>query len=182
MGESIPYRYRPSTEQPSRTKRFVLEALAGGGTGLVAGIAGIFTGALLNGGDCSSASCAVPVLGAMSLGIVVGTPLGVYGVGRTMDGHGTYWASLLGTALGSAVGLALAVITYDAGVDVLTLASIVVGPVVGAMVGYEISNSRRAPLAEPTASQSPASASFQWTPVLRLTRSGGLMGGLAGWF
>src|SRR5947208_967131 len=56
-GESIPYPYRPSVQEQATTKRILLEALAGGGTGIVAGIAGALSGVLLVGNTCTDISC-----------------------------------------------------------------------------------------------------------------------------
>ncbi|WP_224240820.1 hypothetical protein [Hyalangium gracile] len=181
-GESIPYTYRPSTQERSSAKRLLFQTLAGAGTGALAGIAGVFTGFLLVGNDCSDAECAIPVLGSMSLGILLGTPLGVYGVGRAMDGHGKYWASLAGTTLGSLAGITLAVVSASADSDGLVLLSLMLGPIVGAVLGYELSNTSEPPLPGPAVSASSSRAGFQCLPVFSVTRSGGILGGFAGRF
>ncbi|WP_224363302.1 hypothetical protein [Hyalangium versicolor] len=181
-GESIPYRYRPAQVDRNSTRRLVFETLAGAGTGFVAGIAGAFAGFLLVENECDDADCAVPVLGAMSLGIVVGTPLGVYGVGRAMDGHGQYWASLAGTGVGSLVGLGLAYGFALLRADALVLISLFVGPLAGAVMGYEISDSSERAKAQVPASPSPVSSGVRYVPMLSVTRSGNVLGGIVGQF
>ncbi len=183
-GESIPYPYRPSVEEQDTSRRILLEALAGGGTGIVAGIAGALSGVLLVGNKCTDGSCIIPILGSMSLGVVLGTPLGVYGVGRAMDGHGTYWAALGGTVLGSLAGLGLgaAFSSIGSGNAVLTLISLIAGPVTGAILGYELSNASTPPTPLPPMGSDSSAPGFQCVPVLGVTPTGGILGGLAGRF
>jgi hypothetical protein len=181
-GESIPSVYRPASPGHNTANRILLETLAGGGTGFAAGIAGLFTGLALVGTDCSELDCAVPVLGSMALGVVFGTPLGVYGVGRAMDGRGTYLASLTGTALGTVAGVALAAAAGHLGNDLLTLMSLIVGPIAGAVLGYEFSHSSASDLLPPTPGVALSGPGLQCIPVFSVTPAGGVLGGFAGRF
>jgi hypothetical protein len=183
-GESIPYTYRPTSEarSASSSNRILFELLAGAGTGAVAGVAGIFTGALLAGFDCADLECVLPILGSMSVGILVGTPLGVYGAGRAMDGRGKYWASLVGTTLGSLAGLTLAVGASSIGSDALTILSLIAGPLIGAVLGYELSHSSADPGPRVPLSTSSAGKSVQFGALFSVTPSGSILGGLMGRF
>lgn len=180
-GESIPYRYRPAVEGQDTAKRILLEALAGSGTGFVSGLAGALASVLVV-GDCLDDSCVIPLLGAMGLGIVLGTPLGVYGVGQAMDAHGSYLAALGGTALGGLAGLVMAVLFNSIGSSGLIVVSLLATPLAGAVLGYELSvpGSRQEPL--PSLVPASSEAAFQCVPVFGVTRAGSLIGGLAGRF
>lgn len=180
--EVLPNRSRPLLQEQATSKRIFLEALAGTGTGIAAGITGALSGVLLVGNGCTEASCTIPVLGAMSLGIVLGTPLGVYGVGHVMDGRGTYWAALGGTAIGSLAGLTLAVVFSSGGSQGLTVVSLVTGPVTGAILGYEFFSPNPAPSPLPPTSTTSSAPGFQWIPTFGVSPGGGILGGLAGRF
>jgi hypothetical protein len=182
QGESIPYQYQPQHQPMGTTGRIFFEVLAGAGTGAVAGFAGAVPGLLSTGANCDFGVCLITVVVPMTVAIVLGTPLGVYGAGRGLGARGSYLASLIGTMLGSIAGLLGAATAAAIGSEILTALTLFAGPVAGAVVGFEVSHAsaQSTPPAPPGVAA--ARSSVQLVPVVGLTRTGGILGGLAGRF
>ncbi len=175
------------TERPSRAGRWLVQGLAGLGAGLggamVGGLVGIAVGASPS-GDCSGAG---PCGGGMNLGPLVagvgigwfgGVPLGVTLAGNARGGNGGYGWSLLGTLGGTMaaglLGYAINPEPTDSGSAVGYLG--LLGGVVGAVVGYELSNTADSPRPRPV-----RSAAVRLTPNASASPQGAVVG-VAGTF
>lgn len=181
-GELIPYHYKPEKEPPNEPilARVLVEAFGGvlGGVGL--GLVGLVAGvSALEDIDCSGGGeiCAATVLVITIPAVFVGIPLGVQKAGQSAGGRGEFLPALGGTLLGTAVGAMYGLTSNGSGDLALGL---IVGPVVGAILGYEISDAlarRGMPMARSTSHSGPSVA-----PVVGATPRGGFLGGLAGRF
>ncbi len=115
--------------------------------------------------DCNQGRRIAVGLGAVGLGL--GAASGVYLAGSLMDARGRYLPTLLGGLAGAGLPLAVSAIT---GADVESapiLVSFLALPVVGSILGYELSN----PLSRRTASPSAGVL-----PTVALTPDGGALG------
>ncbi len=130
-----------------------LMALAGGagigcGVTLGAGLLGaLFVPEIFSGTSINDQARALAIAGAVGYG--VGVPLGAAAganlMGRWADENGSFSASWTGATLGavSAAGLAAALWDGRTGQELSVLA-IVLGPPIGAVIGYNLSRSGRA--------------------------------------
>jgi hypothetical protein len=166
--------------------------LLGGGIGGTAGalIGGLLTGALYaasGGCDDATPTCGLTALVIIIPSIAIGTSLGVTMFGRFMDGEGLFSSTILGLAAGVGVALLAGVVTTS---EPVLLTGLVAGPLIGAVIGYEISHAnviearKKSPKKKKRDSDDIFSSRTrpQWTPMLGTTPHGGFFGGLAGRF
>jgi hypothetical protein len=180
--EPIPFRYTPQPEPSPNllVPRIFAEAFGGvlGGVGM--GIAGLLVGAsALEDADCSDGEVCLALLALITVpATFVGIPLGVQYAGESMGGRGDFLPALGGTVLGTGVGVILGMQSEGNGG---LAAGLIIGPILGAIVGYELSsaiNERRAYILGDASSHSGP----RLVPVVGVTPRGGLLGGLAGSF
>ena len=181
--ELIPVRPRSMQEVPPNPilPRIFVEAFGGvlGGVGM--GIVGLLAAAsALEDTDCSGGDGCLAVMVVIAVpAAFVGIPLGVQTAGQSMGGRGDFIPALGGTLLGTGAGFIIGLRSESTGGLV---ASLIVGPILGAIVGYELSssiNERRGYIPAAAASSSPG---LRVVPVAGVTPRGGLLGGLSGSF
>jgi hypothetical protein len=158
--------------------RATFEFLGGGLGGASVGFVSLLLGVVVFSPICDSEGCIAPILLTGIVGATFGVPLGVYGAGKLLDGKGGYWPAFLGTLVGGGLGLTVALLSQSD--DVAAGVAVTAGPVLGAIVGYELSHA---------SAQSPAALLPQQSgegllviPTLGLTPRGGIVGGLSGRF
>ncbi len=178
--ELIPHEFEPSVP-PGETfsaARVMLEFVGGGVAGGGLGFVSLLAGAVIFSGACSGddLSCLGPIFFTGIVGAAVGVPLGVYGAGKLLKGQGAYWPSLIGTVVGAGIGLTVGLISQN---EPALVMGVTAGPVVGAIVGYELSHA--AALSSLEREDRGSGTSVQVTPAFGLT-PGGLYGALAGRF
>ncbi|WP_224249888.1 hypothetical protein [Hyalangium gracile] len=183
-GELIPYHYKPEHEAPPDLvlPRVLAEAFGGvlGGVGM--GIVGLLAGAsALESVDCSDGEtvCAATVLVVTVPAILVGIPLGVQMAGENFGGQGRFLPALAGTVLGAGLGLMYG-LTSDGSGDLAL--GLIVGPVLGSILFYEISHAVVRNGGFPVGGVSSAKKGPRVVPVVGATPRGGLLGGLSGTF
>jgi hypothetical protein len=182
-GELIPYHYRPENEGPPDLllPRILAEAFGGvlGGVGM--GIVGLLAGAsALEDVSCSSGEVCLATLLIITVpAAFVGIPLGVGYAAEGLGGRGQFLPSLGGTLLGTGAGLIYGLTSEDTGGLV---ASLIIGPVLGAIVGYELSHAMNQSHAYAARAGPSSRTGPRVVPVFGATPRGGLLGGLAGSF
>jgi hypothetical protein len=186
-GESIPSSYeeqssgrllRPDRPGLPTAARITLEIMGGAAAGGVSGFVVLLVADALTDGCGDDVGCILTVLGATGGAIFLTTPLGVYAAGRLAGGQGSYWSTMLGMAVGSGAGVAMAIALNNTG-DELQIASLVTLPLLGAVLGYELWHLHQQP---DSAGRGRAGASLQLIPLAGFTRGGGVFGGLAARF
>jgi hypothetical protein len=183
-GASIPYNYQPQSAKPAPFPvgpRILLEIVASTASGAVLSAAGLAAGELASGSGCRLELDCAPALLGMTAGLLFGTPLGAYYVGRLVGGQGSYWASVLGTFTGTVMGVVGGVVLVLVGHPKLAITSLVVGPVAGAVIAHELTYSAWQPIPQER-DRSAADARFQILPLAGITPDGGILGGFAGRF
>ncbi len=132
-----------------RTGRVLAEA----GLGLVGGAMGVGVGYLAAGelvdadqgciDACGVGRLGWAVVGGSVLGIV-GTSLGAYAAAEWMGGDGSLGWTMFGSLSGAAVGVATAIVEVrDDAPGALIGVTLLVPPLVGAVLGYELSSTSR---------------------------------------
>jgi len=189
VGSSLGYQYSHAragreTSRPTSAMgaRLLLEFLLGGTGGAVVGFGGLIGG--LGAGTCgltdacSSDGDDLAVTSVILTSFTVGTSLGVYGAGVLVGGRGSYLPTLAGGVLGVVTGAAV----FYSNRTPATLALLLGGPLVGSIVGYEVSHGYAPPGPERPPVSPRAETGIHWVPVIAATPAGGLLGGLAGRF
>jgi hypothetical protein len=157
--------------------RAMLELLGGGIGGASLGFLSLLLGTVVVSPICDGDECIAAILLTGIVGATFGVPLGVYGAGMLQNGRGRYWPTFLGTVVGGGLGIAAALLSQD---ELATGIALSAGPVIGALVAYEISHAYAEPEATLTSQQS--GSGLQVFPALGLTLTGGIVGGLSGRF
>lgn len=174
---------QPEMQEPGDPIHWRIFAEASGGVlgGAVMGLAGIFTVApALSKVNCTPGEvCIVPVLSIMVPAAFVGVPISVQHFAEPFGGRGEFLPTLGGSLLGTGVGFISGLSSGNLGV---LIASLILGPVTGAIVGYEISHALNQRRAIAAGAVSSANAGFRMVPVISATPRGGLLWGLAGSF
>ncbi|MFY0572065.1 hypothetical protein ACN28E_50685 [Archangium lansingense] len=154
--------------------RLVTEAGVGVLLGLGGGYAGIVTSQAMCDADLLGFQggfmpCLGPNLIGVLLGVGIGIPLGVWSSGQLMGGDGNLMGALAGSLLGLLPGILVAMFVPHT----LGLPLAFSFPLMGAMVGYELTRPERAP-----GPQAPAMASAprRLQPVLAFSSRGALVG------
>lgn len=166
-GELFPHQY-VSTQEPGTPfspTRGVFEFIGGGIMGAGVGFLSLLLGAAVFAPTCDSDElCIIPIFLTGAVGATFGVPLGVYGAARLQGGQGRYWPAFLGTVVGAGLGILTSVVS---GSETATVVSMTAGPVIGAIVGYELSH---------------AHVQSRLAPALGLSLTGGVSVGLSGRF
>jgi hypothetical protein len=155
--------------------RVAVELVGGTAGGIVAGTVGLVAGYLLALPTVGCDDCRVVSLVGGFTGVLIGIPAGTWVGGRLMGGKGQFLATAGGSLVGWG-GALLGTLVLDTGdSDALSLALLVM-PIAGATVGYELSQAS-APAAPPP----PVSRQSQVrvVPLAGMTEHGprlGLMG------
>ncbi len=155
--------------------RLLLSPILGGVGTTCGAVLGLILGIMIDGcapfdGGCNDWALVVPTA---VMGWAAGS-LSVYGMGSFLNGQGELWPTMLGGALGT--GLSIAIVA--SGADYAWI-SAPLSPAIGAVVGYEISNSLQRSALEEDAE---AGTVLQLMPVVGRTPEGGILGGLMGRF
>jgi len=173
--------------RPSRGTRLFLQGLAGLGLGMGGALVGGLAGFALGSGTRNDTVCPADAvctggasmgLGGMMLGVGVGwfggVPLGVTLAGHARGGNGGYGWALLGTLGGTLAGTFVGYGLDEAGGGRDRGATGVVGllgGVVGAVMGYELSNTADDPRPAPR-----REAAVRLTPSASVSPQGALLG------
>ena len=171
-GELIPHR----ADAPRGTGRVpagLLLGIVGGGVGAIPGL-------LLLTAFCDESCYQGGVVLSLTLagaGLVGGSALTIDLVGDLMEGHGRFWPTALGAAMGAAIGI-LASLAAVESAGAAGLIPIALGPAVGGVIAYEISDSRV--VAEAAAGATASRPRLM--PLAAVSPRGGFIGGLAGSF
>jgi hypothetical protein len=163
-------------ERPSSptAPRLVLEFFGGS----VGGALGIIPGGLLFIAAFSenSESLGILSLAVGFVGVAAGTAGGIVGAASLVDGEGAYWPTLGGVAIGALVGaLVSGIVARSAGDAAIIPAA--TGPILGGMIGYEISHSNAVSRRRPA-----LDSDTHLMPVVSVHPSGGVLAGLVGRF
>jgi hypothetical protein len=158
--------------------RIILGTLLGTAAATGGAVLGFLAGSSLTTCDVFDDICngseSLVITAPTLLGAAAFSTLTVYGLGSLLKGRGTLFATLVGSAMGTGLGLVLMGTAGYVGLALMPpLAAI------GALIAYEISDSYWEP--EPGQALS-ASSPFQMIPVLGVTPGGGVLGGLTGRF
>jgi hypothetical protein len=175
-GEIIPGR-RASRKAASDlfVPRILLGPLLGGVAASCGAVLGLVLGVMISGcspaeGDCNDWGFFAP---AVVVGSATGS-VGVYAMGNFLNGEGKLGPTMLGGALG--MGLAILLVSVSEG---QAWYAAPFAPAIGAVIGYEISNSYALSQVEPDPF---ASTGLKVMPMVSRTPEGGLLGGLVGRF
>jgi hypothetical protein len=163
----------------STALRLVASPFSGTMGGLIGGMGLAIAGSIFLLPFCTDAlreldaqpGCTVSFLALASLGVAGGATTGVYFTGRALGGRGHFLASLTGAVVGGTIGAVAGVTSQNTLVLLLGLGT---GPIIGSLVGYELSHAMAAESAEP--------GPRPLLPFLSAAPGGGLVGGLRGRF
>jgi hypothetical protein len=169
----------PEHQRPSRALRILAEL----GAGLLTTGAGVVGGALAGAGLCEAGVVGsrggwLPCLDAAAVGLLlgggVGIPLGVFWGGEVAGGEGSLLGALAGMGSGAVAGFLLGALMFrdPSGGPVVSAPM----ALVGAIVGYELSDRGAAPAPRAQASPAVASARPRIQPVLAVSSRGALLG------
>lgn len=138
-----------STEDPGRPLRITSEVVGGMLGSATGGLLGYLGGVALfcAGGAPQDGGDYCPMFGILTAipAAWAGLGLGTWGAGTLMEGQGIWWAPMLGSAVGGVVawlgGSVISGLVYQSPPLAIVL-GVLVGsmPVVGAVVGYELSH------------------------------------------
>lgn len=176
--------WRSEPEQAARTPlavRLPVELLAGAAAGALSATVGLSLTRYLVGYCLGQLWCDQVADTAMAVGILAGTPLGIYSVGRAMGGEGTYLAALLGIGMGTIAGFGSAWLLAHTS-EGLALASYMSLPLLGAVAGYELAPRLFPQYFRRKERSTTEGSSLALVPLLSVTPAGGLFGGVASRF
>jgi hypothetical protein len=129
----------------ARLPRLGVLTLAGGAAAVGGGFALFEIGCAIGGGrdpsglgDEDGCGLVGMILGAVGVGVL--TPLSVLATGWLMDGNGSAMWAGIGTIIGAAVGQIAAFALSTQGVAEAQVIPMMLGPVLGAVLSYEISS------------------------------------------
>jgi len=177
-----PVRLLPPPESIGhRVGRVSLEVL-GGALGSAVGFGvGFYGGTLLSqqvscGLDCNEG--AYLTLGVVGVGMALSASAGVLGGGALLDGEGRFLHTLGGAVLAEGAVLGLMALGLESNEALL---SFFVAPLVGALVGYEVSHAWKRQEPSLACARREAAPELHVTPIINVTSEGGALG-LAGRF
>lgn len=179
-GEIIRRDWYANADPGPTAPRLLLE-LVGGSVGASVGIIPgglLLFSAVLCGDSCEGGedSRAILGLGLGLAGLAGGAALGITGAGSLLHGEGEYWPTAGGAAVGTLIGSLLA-LGLASSANELAIIPFIAGPVVGGMIGYELSHSNALARRQRNRALTPTVM-----PVATVTPHGGVLGGLAGRF
>jgi hypothetical protein len=181
-GELFPRTPEEPEARPPRLAvgRIMLELLggaAGGVTGVYLSYFFVVSVTRDQPGVISDPQRVIDLVGLVGMGL--GSSLGVYGMGALAGGQGSYWKTLLGSSLGTALGaLSILISGENTGTAMLTLAS----AAVGGIIAFEMSHSNGRPESESLPRARNNSRTKQVRLVFGANPRGGCFGGLVGSF
>jgi hypothetical protein len=184
IGEIIPHEYKPQESVPPDlvVPRLLLEVgggiVGGVGVGLLTLLAVLPT---LTADECDGwkSTCGVVTLLVGIPATAAGMALGVDMAGAKLGGRGDFGSAMLGLLGGAGAGVIFGVTGHGTPRWVLGLIG---GPLLGAIVGYEISNILAHTAQPPPGRAGHSSTGLKMTPVVGTTSHGGILGGLMGRF
>ncbi len=109
-------------------------------------------------------------------GLIGGAALAIDWMGDRLGGHGRYWPTVLGVALGTGAGIAAAFM-IPASIGGIRYLPAVLAPALSGVIAYELSSANV--INEATAA---AVSRHQLVPLVAMRPGGGLVGGIAGSF
>jgi hypothetical protein len=116
-------------------------------------------------------------LGLALGGLFLGTAFTITQVGYWMDGQGSFWPTLAGVVVGSLTGLLVGVaVAASAGAP--GAIPMILGPSVGGVIAYELSDTRNRSAAAEGAGPEPRII----LPMMTVSPRGGIIGGFVGTF
>jgi hypothetical protein len=177
--ELIPREWDSESVSSPTAPRLFLEILGGtvgGSVGIIPGGLLVLSALCLDGCDEGAETRAILGLALGLTGLAGGTALGIVGGARLVHGEGGYWPTVAGSGVGTLVGVTLGLVLASS-IDEAALIPPIAGPIIGGMIGYELSHSN----AEEGSPPSPASDT-RILPVISALPSGGILGGLVGRF
>ncbi len=177
--EIIP-RERQRTEDSAgrRVGRIALGTFSGLLGGVLGGLPGIGLSIGFERGceGCGNITASLIAGVAGIAGFAAGMAFGVWGTGSLLGGEGRYLPTLAGTGIGILVGGGIAVYLGDQIKEELAIPPLLIGPILGTLIAYEISHSNEW---ERGAEASPSVAVL---PTFGVSPSGGFVAGLVGRF
>ncbi len=171
-------RQRPEDSVGRRVGRIALGTFGGLLGGVVGGLPGIGLSIGLERGceGCANGTAVIIAGLAGVAGVASGMAFGVWGIGSLLGGEGRYLPTLAGTGIGLLVGGGIAVYLGDQIKEELAIPPLLIGPILGTLIAYEISHSNEW---ERGAEASPSVAVL---PTVGVSPSGGFVAGLVGRF
>ncbi|MFP2912219.1 GlsB/YeaQ/YmgE family stress response membrane protein [Pyxidicoccus sp. 3LFB2] len=154
--------------------RVAMEVVGGTAGGLLAGTVGMAAGYVLALPTVGCDDCRVVALVGGFTGVLLGIPAGTWMGGRFMGGKGRLLATAGGSLVGWGGALLGSLLLSDAGDNDAVALALLVLPLAGASVGYELSNPSENTVPAPRASER-----VQVLPMAGMTERGprlGLMG------
>ena len=134
----------PLTKPPLAGGRVVGEVLVGGMLGFVGGAGGIFLGVVKE-GDCDPCGFPIYTFAGGVIGVSLMSSLGVYLVGQSGPQTGSFGATLGGALVGSLASIGIVAAWRD---DAALLPAMV-PPLVGAIVGFNLTRGYEHPASLP---------------------------------
>lgn len=123
-------------------------------------------------GEDIGCALGITVLGFVGYGLIAGTgtTYGTYVTGNALGGHGSIWYTLIGSEIGLGVSVGAAALVFSLedtnGKSFYTtpvILTLAIGPVIGAVLGYELSND------DDAAAPGHAARTPSWLPHAALT-------------
>lgn len=178
-GLLVPREWNPKRTYSPTAPRLILEVFGGAlgaSLGVIPGGLLVLSGLCFEGCDDGAEVRAVLGLAVGLAGIAGGTAVGIVGAASLVHGEGEYWPTAGGAGVGTLAGVLTGLALADSAEEAALIPA-VAGPIIGGMIGYELSHSS----ADERRLRAPASGT-QILPVISLYPSGGILGGLVGRF
>jgi hypothetical protein len=178
-GLLLPRELIPQRPHSPTAPRLILEVFGGAlgaSLGVIPGGLLALSGFCLESCDDGAEVRAILGLAIGLAGIAGGTAVGITGAASLVHGEGEYWPTAGGAGIGTLAGV-LTGIALASSAEEAALIPAVAGPIIGGMIGYELSHSD----AGKRRLRSSTSGT-QVLPVISLHPSGGVLGGLVGRF
>ncbi|HEX8698371.1 MAG TPA: hypothetical protein VF815_06010 [Myxococcaceae bacterium] len=180
QGELIPPEERSRRDEEataaSRVPVGILLGTIGGAIGALPGV--LIGGEALCIESCTEDQSGVYIGFVLALGgLFGGSAFTITQVGHWLDGQGRFWPTVGGVVLGSLAGILVGAAGF-ATVGAAGAIPMILGPAVGGVIAYELSDSSSRSAAAEALGPEPRII----VPMMRVSPGGGLIGGLAGTF
>lgn len=179
--ELIPREWDAESTPTPTVLRLFLEffgGAAGASVGVIPGGVLVLSSICFDGCDDGSATRGIVGVAIGLVGLAGGTALGVVGGAYLADGEGRYWPTAAGAGLGTLVGATLGlVLASNIDEEELALIAPIASPIIGGMIGYEISHSDAVERRHRS-----SSSDTRILPLISTLPGGGLLGGVVGRF